>query len=132
MVGDRKSYRNVANHTDCHQQQGAGVDSGEEGEGGDGAQEGGQIPLQAWRRLMHLERKCDQKEQVRDSETEKQDVCWTRFGVDLHTEGIESQEVGWQANQECNDVNWENNLTSHDWSHEDPESKRVKQLKFIK
>lgn len=64
MIGDWESYPNVANHTDCHQQQGAGVDCGEEGEGGDGAQEAGQIPPHARRCLTHLERKDDQKEQV--------------------------------------------------------------------
>lgn len=125
MIGDRESYPDIANHTDCHQQQGAGVDCGEEGEGGDGAQEAGQSPLHARRRLVHLEGKDDQKEQVRDDEVEQQDVCQHRFGVDLNSEGIESQEVGWQAYQEADDVNRENNLAAHRHLHYDPKPKEV-------
>ena len=113
MIGDRESECNVANQTDSHQQQGAGVDGGEEDEGGKGAQETGHIPLHAWHGLVNLERKGDQEEQVGDGQIEEQDVCWICLDMDLDTEGIESQEVGWEANHEGNYVHRENHLAAH-------------------
>lgn len=105
MKGDRESHSDVPNHADSHQQQGAGVDGGEKCDSGDGAQEVVQSPLHARHCLVHLEGKDDQEEQVRQRQVEQQDVCWKRLGVDLDTEGVESDQVGWQANQEGNDVN---------------------------
>lgn len=131
MIGDRESYADVANHADCHEQQGAGVDCGEEGERGDGAKETGQIPFHARSCFMHLERKDDQEEQIRDNQIEQQDVGWKRLRVDFHTEGVESQEVGWETHQEGNDVNGENDLTPHIHIHDDPNQEVNKHKKLI-
>lgn len=53
------------------------------------------------------------------------------LGVDFNTEGIEGQEVGWQAYQKGNYVNGENNFTPHHCLHYEPKPKEANKKQSI-
>ena len=131
VVGDGIGHRQVTDHTDSHQQERAGVDSGEEGVGSDGAEELGQVPQHAGGRLVHLERQEEKKEEVGHSQVEQEDVCGSGFVVDLDAEGVKCQDVARQANQEGDDVDRQTHPTPHHHGFQLRTSRECQQLLSI-
>ena len=116
-VGDGEGYGQEAVHTDGGQQKDACVDGGKEDEGGEWAEEVRKVPMQALAGLIHLQREEEEEEEVGRGQVEQQDVRRGGIVAGLSAEGVERQDVGWQADQEGKDVRGQEDFDVNEFWH---------------
>lgn len=101
---DGESYAQVALDADGGEEEGAVVDGHVEDKTRDGAESVGQLPLHVVVGLLHLEGQKQQEEEVRDGQVEEEDVDRCGFPPHLLQEGVEGQDICWEAQHKGNDV----------------------------
>lgn len=106
-VPNGESHTQVALYADSREEEGAVVDGHVEDKSRQRTQGVGHIPDHAIHRFLHLEGQEEEKEEVRNGQVEEQDVDRCRLLHHFLTESVEGQDVGREAQHECNDVDGE-------------------------
>lgn len=103
-VLDGESDAQVALYADRSEEEGAVVDGHVEDEARQRAEGVGQVPAHVVYHFLHLEGQEEEEEEVRDGQVEEQDINRGGFLPHFLAEGIEGEDVGWEAQHKGNDV----------------------------
>lgn len=103
-VLDGESHTEVAFNADRSEEESAVVNGHVEDEARQRAENVRHVPVHVLHHFVHLEGQEEEEEEVGDGEVEEQDVARGGFAPHFLAERIESEDVGWESQDEGDDV----------------------------